>query len=302
MFLSNKKLNVLSVDGGGMLGKGVALYCMLYEQSVGKKFGDLFSAFAGTSTGAIIAALFAEGYTAEDVYDLNDKHLHDIFKKRYLWTPVACPTYDNSELKELLQDKLKGSMDMFTKPVFIPVTSSKGFVKEKIFDKGDVGFPKWKAVLASTSAPTYFYPVDRQWFDGGVHANNPADCLESGLYGTELQDKFRMLSFATGGEMLDRELKPSMSLVDWAGYITGGWVTGAGEASSYRCWKHIGIENFERIFPDYGKEVKMDDLKSIEFVEDVWKKTFYSTFAQTKSFLSGTYDPDMSSYLKWKNS
>lgn len=302
MIISRKMINTLSVDGGGMLGLGVALYCMKYEQMTGKKFSSNFGAFAGTSTGALIASLFAEGYSAEEVYEMYDKNLKGIFKKRYIFNPVACPTYDNTLLKELLQDKLKGNMSDFKVPIFIPATSSMGFVKEKIFDRGDKDFPKWKAVLASTSAPTYFYPVDQRWMDGGIFANNPSDCLEAGLCGTELQGKFRVLSFATGGEMVDKVLKNSMGVLDWAKYIMGGWITGAGESSSYRCYNHIGLENFERIFPDYGENIQMDDLKKLGFVEDVWEKTFNISFQQTKDFLSGTYDPDNSSYLKWKNS
>lgn len=302
MFINEKRYNTLSIDGGGMMGKGVALYCMQYEQLTGKKFGSNFKAFAGTSTGAIVAAMLAEGYSAHEIYELYDKHIEKIFKKRYLWNPLACPTYDNTELKELLKDKLYGNMSDFSVPIFITATSSKGFVKEKIFDRGDSLMPKWKAVLASTSAPTFFYPVDRQWMDGGVHANNPSDCLEAGLVGTELEGKFRVLSFATAGEMMDRDLSPNMGVVDWAKYITGGWVTGAGEASSYRCYKHIGLENFERIFPAYDREVKMDNLDDLGFVEKVWDKTFTSTFYQTKGFLEGNYDSDKSSYLKWKNS
>ena len=108
---------------------------------------------------------------------------------------------------------MKGNMSDFKVPIFIPATSSMGFVKEKIFDRGDKDFPKWKAVLASTSAPTYFYPVDQRWMDGGIFANNPSDCLEAGLCGTELQGKFRVLSFATGGEMVDKVLKNYLRLL-----------------------------------------------------------------------------------------
>ena len=297
-----KMYNALSVDGGGALGKGVALWMMRYEQYTGKKFGTLFSAFAGTSTGAIIVAMLNEGYSAHEIYDLYDKHLDGIFKKRYLWNPVACPVYDNSELEKLLKEKLKGNVGDWKKPIFIPVTKSTGFVKEKVFDLGDKDMPKWKAVLASTSAPTFFYPVDETYMDGGIWANAPQACLQAGLVGTEYEKKTRILSFATGGEMIDKVLKRSMGLVDWAKYLTNSWITGAGEGASYICWNNIGIDNFERIFPDYGKEVKMDDLDSVPFVESVWDKTFQQTFNQTKGFLEGCYNPSDSCYLKWKNS
>lgn len=300
--INSKRYNVLSVDGGGALGKGVALWMMNYEQVTGKKFGTLFLAFAGTSTGAIIVAMLNDGYSAHDIYELYDKHLHKIFKKRWLWNPLACPTYDNTELKELLQDKLKGNMSDFKSPMFIPVTKSTGFVKEKVFDLGDTDMPKWKAVLASTSAPTYFYPVDKTYMDGGIWANAPHACLQAGLVNSEYDKNYRLLSFATGGEMMDKVLSNGMGVVDWAKYLTGGWITGAGEGASYQTYKNIGIDNFERIFPDYGKEVKMDDLDAMGFVERVWNDTFKETYGQTKAFLEGNYDPSKSCYLKWKNS
>lgn len=55
-----KKLTI-SVSGGGALGIGpLAFMCRLESDLRGKKLADISYAYAGTSTGAIIAAGLAE--------------------------------------------------------------------------------------------------------------------------------------------------------------------------------------------------------------------------------------------------
>src|SRR6202044_118558 len=73
---------VLSLDGGGAKGfytLGVlkeveaAVDCPLY-----KRFDLIF----GTSTGAIIAALIALGYTIDDIHDLYKAHVPTVMRQR----------------------------------------------------------------------------------------------------------------------------------------------------------------------------------------------------------------------------
>jgi len=65
----------ISVNGGGALGIGPLAFMCRLEQDTGKKLGDLAVAFAGTSTGAIIAAGLDEGYSAHDLFDLYKDNL-----------------------------------------------------------------------------------------------------------------------------------------------------------------------------------------------------------------------------------
>ena len=105
-----KKQLCLSVEGGGALGIGPLAFMCRMEQDLGKKISDLTSAFAGTSTGAIIAACLAEGMSAHEVFDLYRSNLKKIFTK-YSWykrLQPKCPTYDNTNLKKLLRNNLKG--------------------------------------------------------------------------------------------------------------------------------------------------------------------------------------------------
>ena len=74
----------ISVNGGGALGIGpLAFMCRLESDPafVGQTIFKRSSAFAGTSTGAIIAACLAEGKSAHDTFELYRKNLKKIFTK-----------------------------------------------------------------------------------------------------------------------------------------------------------------------------------------------------------------------------
>ena len=279
--------NVLSIDGGGVYGLGVARFILEYEKLTGQKFADKFKAFSGTSTGSIIAAMLCEGFTGEQIYTLYKENLKKIFSAPWYYkiNPFV-PKYDNTYLANLLRNNLHGNMNEFTKPIFIPVSCSLGD-QEKIFDKGDCDFPKWKAVLCSTSAPTYFHPIDNMYMDGGLFLNNPCAALQAGLIGTELDKNYRMLSLGTGGSTIGRLLNPNMTLVDWGKYILNEWVAKAGESSSYMVKKNIGDSNFMRLKPiltdatNYG----MDDLTKLDEIENIWLNIFNESIVNLNSFI-----------------
>ena len=74
----------LSINGGGALGIGPLAFMERLESDVGKKLGDVAVAFAGMSTGSIIAAGLDEGLSAHDLYKLYIENLKKIFTK-YSW-------------------------------------------------------------------------------------------------------------------------------------------------------------------------------------------------------------------------
>lgn len=88
---TGKKKIILAIDGGGM--RGTITLAMLaeledqLEQKYGKKISshDLFDMFVGTSTGAIIAAGLAVGYSAKELLEekkLYSKLLPEAFGKK----------------------------------------------------------------------------------------------------------------------------------------------------------------------------------------------------------------------------
>lgn len=286
----SRKIRVCSIDGGGIWGYGVARYMMEYEKKTGKKFGSMFDAFAGTSTGAIISAMLSEGYSGTEIYEMYKTEGKKIFKKYpwYKWMWKGVPKYDNSHLQRLLKELLPGNMEDFKKPVFIPVTKTVGN-RDKVFDVGDE-FPKWKAVLASTSAPTFFKPLDDIYIDGGLWMNNPSSVLIAGLKGMDFfdeDDEIKMVSFATSCYREERgDEVDDMSLLGWAEYMIDN-CTGSGEGSTYITRQFLGRENVMRIKPALkdGEGASMDNISKMPMMEKVWLREFDATNTNLKNFM-----------------
>lgn len=90
-----------------LFGIGPLKFLTRLEEDLGKKICNISCAYAGTSTGSIIAAGLNEGYSAHELFDLYKNNLKKIFTK-YSWykrLDPKCPTYDNANLKKLLKDK-----------------------------------------------------------------------------------------------------------------------------------------------------------------------------------------------------
>lgn len=113
---------ILSVSGGGILGVGPAQFLKRLEASIGRSCQDMFQAFGGTSTGAIIAAACDQGVPASRIVELYKEKGSSIFKG-WSWKDKLAnlnkplPKYDNSELKELLKELLPGKCSRFPKDI-----------------------------------------------------------------------------------------------------------------------------------------------------------------------------------------
>ena len=270
----------ISVNGGGALGIGpLAMMCRI-EQDTGKKLGDIAVAFAGTSTGAIIAAGLNEGYSAQELYNLYRKNLKKIFTK-YSWykrLQPKCPTYDNSYLKKLLEEKFPGKVGDWKKPIFIPTTHTNGDSVEKVWDLGDSQVSKSFAVLTSTAAPTYFDVVmdgEQSYADGGLWANSSIAVLNAGLKRSAYLGKLRILSFNTGMDH-PNTLSGNQTLVGWGEYLLNEWIGRAGKSNDYEVIADLGLENVAIASPWTDKKFKMDDVSdsTLNKIEDIWN-TYY---------------------------
>ena len=283
----------ISVNGGGALGIGPLAFMCRLEQDTGKKLGDLAVAFAGTSTGAIIAAGLDEGYSAHDLFDLYKNNLPKIFTK-YPWykrMTAGCPTYDNSYLTKLLKAKFNGTMEQFKKPIFIPTTHTNGKSVEKVWDLGDKGVDKWFAVLTSTAAPTYFDCVQKDgenYVDGGMWSNDAIAVLNAGLKRSAYGKSLRILSFNTGMDT-PNTLKGNQTLIGWAEYIFKEWVARAGKSNLYEVTADLGTENVACASPACNKHLDMDDTssKNLDKVIGIWTDYYESNREYFKSFVLG---------------
>lgn len=283
----------ISINGGGALGIGPLAFMCRLEQDTGKKLGDLAVAFAGTSTGAIIAAGLDEGYSAHDLFDLYKDNLPKIFTK-YPWykrMTAGCPTYDNSFLKKMLQEKFKGTMDQFKKPIFIPTTHTNGKSVEKVWDLGDKGVEKAFAVLTSTAAPTFFDCVikdGQSYSDGGLWGNDPIAVLNAGLKRSSYGRDLRILSFNTGMET-PNTLKGNQTLLGWGKYLLSEWVARAGKSNAYEVAADLGSDNVAVASPECSKKIDMDDTssKTLDKVIGIWTDYYEAHKDYFRKFVLG---------------
>ena len=287
----------IAISGGGALGIGPLQFMRRLEADLGMSLADAGFAFAGTSTGSIVAAGLCSGMSAAQLYDLYKNNLKAIFTKvsaaRILTKNYY--RYDNANLKKLLQQNFRYKMYEFKKPIYIPATFMNGDSVEKVWDRGDGMTDQWFAVLSSCSAPTYFEPVNRTkdgkkeiYCDGGMWSNDPIMVLESGLNKVpEFKGNYKILSFNTGMRHPNKA-PDDMSIIGWGKYILEEWVARTGRSGFFQAQANIGKENVYRVVPEVDKKYAMDDLTIIDKVSDIWDKLYNEIGAEVLAFFKST--------------
>ncbi|MDQ0864791.1 patatin-like phospholipase family protein [Arthrobacter globiformis] len=214
-FLSDgKPKRILSLDGGGLrgilslgiLGKIEGLLRERHGGGNDFRLCHYFDLIAGTSTGAIIAAALAQGWT---VGELTDKYFslgRRVFERGLIRQILLRAKYDEqslvAELKDVFgADTTLGGPKLLTGLLIVikrldsgspwPVSNNphgRYFVAADNGRMGNGDYPLWQVVRASTAAPSYFEPetisitggrnvspVTGSFIDGGVSPfNNPA--------------------------------------------------------------------------------------------------------------------------------
>ena len=192
---------ILTIDGGGIRGAMSVEILAKIESIVAKKKGDTLSDYfdyiAGTSTGAILAAGLAMGWSVDKLRRFYENHGDAMFDKAWLIRRHRYK-YDDAALSELMQreigadvtlnsDKLKTLLMMVMRNATTdspwPV-SNNPYAKYNDPAREDNNglIPLWQLVRASTAAPVYFPPEcvkigskEFLFVDGGVTCyNNPA--------------------------------------------------------------------------------------------------------------------------------
>lgn len=257
---------------------------------MGKKVSAISHAYAGTSTGAIIAAGLDEGYSAHDLFELYKGNLKKIFTK-YSWykrVQPKCPTYDNSNLIKILKDKFKGEVSDWKKPIYIPTTCTNGASVEKVWDLGD-SVDKWFAILTSTAAPTYFdcvYDEEKNcYIDGGMWKNCPMDVLNAGLMKSGWKN-YKILNLDTGMTTPNTE-SGNKTLLGWAEYLMSDWIARTSYSGLYECKSIIGEQNVFHASPSHSKKIKMDktDDETLDEVISIWTDYYEANRQQILDFV-----------------
>lgn len=205
----NKKIRILSLDGGGI--KGVITSVLL--NNIEKMFQvennnpdyrlvDDFDMVVGTSTGAIITALLLMNdcngnlkYSTDDIVNLYMTEGSKIFKQDF-WYKIKTifglfgakyqsDSYESLLLKYFSDSKLS---DLNKPSIITSYDTNKRkcvlFKQHHAIKNKSSDFYIREIVKASSSAPIYFTPTKMCSFsgdeysliDGGIYANNPAMC------------------------------------------------------------------------------------------------------------------------------
>lgn len=195
---------ILALDGGGVRGvvsvEVLARIEALLRERTGRpdlRLGDWFDLIAGTSTGAITAALLALGYAVDDVRrfyrdeavalfepaPVRDRlhHRYDAgpFARRLRHVFGADTTLGSDRLRTLLLLVLRNATT--DSPWFL-TNNPKAKFNDPSMPGCNLDVPLWRLVRASAAAPTYFEPevieVGTKRFvfsDGALTGyNNPA--------------------------------------------------------------------------------------------------------------------------------
>lgn len=177
-----RKNLALAIDGGGIRGTMVAQALAVVEAAEGVSFAERACLTAGTSTGSIISAALSVGLPAERIHRLYRDLAATIFPQSF-WSKIwpnywllKRYRYSNrpliDALKAYLGEKTMGELDEERprKDLVIVlrdlVENRPRFVKP--YKAAYADWPIWKAVLASSTVPTYFPVVDGRYIDGGV--------------------------------------------------------------------------------------------------------------------------------------
>ncbi len=183
---SFRKHVAIAIDGGGIRGVIVTRALTMLEDELGLPIYEIARLYAGTSTGSIIAIGLATGMTALEIHELYLTLGESIFSKswRTFFFPFTRYRYPAEPLQEALRNQFgdRKMGDFWSKEsltltdvvvtTFDALANTTRFIKPWKLQYQD--WPVAKAVLASSSVPTYFPPVDGRYVDGGVGSySNP---------------------------------------------------------------------------------------------------------------------------------
>jgi len=168
----------IAIDGGGIRGVVVTRALAMLEDYLGQNVHDIFRLVAGTSTGSIISAGIGAGISARQMHELYSELGDMAFNKSwryYLW-PLTRYRYPYEPLKDLFKQYVgeltMGDFWASDLPTDVVITAfdlqenRTRFIKS--WKEAYKNWPVIKAVLASSSVPTYFPVVEGRYVDGGV--------------------------------------------------------------------------------------------------------------------------------------
>lgn len=267
-------VRILSLDGGGI--RGLACIRMLreIERQTGRPIYDLFDLIVGTSSGGVLAL----GLSARMSLDRLEQVFGEIrenFRDTSVWLAevkrVVVGISHDTEVAEMnlrrafTDDKRLRDLPRAPFTAVLATSSTREPLQPFLFRtyelQKSVGTPSllegtsdarvWEAARATSSAPTFFVPVNigqKQYVDGAIIANNPSAVAlaeASVLFPTLPIEVFVCIGT---GRARDREWK-AVGFAQWASklfdltmssdltHLLIGTILSSGEGQSQRYWR-----------------------------------------------------------------
>jgi patatin-like phospholipase/acyl hydrolase len=274
---------ILSIDGGGIRG---IIPARLLERLEIHKPGLVqdFDLFAGTSTGAVLAAGFAYGFQPRFLRQMYQGFGEEVFADS-LWDDLRDlkyligADYSIENLKSLLERVIgETTLGDLQKKVLIATFDLKDETRDppswkpKFFhnypeEGGDDQLRLVDVVLRSAAAPVYF-PMYQGYIDGGVAAINPSTCALAQAFHEGILD-VRLLSIGTGkNPRYLEQLDADWGIYQWGLNLVDMVMDGGSEVADYQCRQILGDQYF-RIQPQLPQPIGMDEWQSVDELIDI---------------------------------
>ncbi|GAB1468829.1 CBASS cGAMP-activated phospholipase [Candidatus Cloacimonadota bacterium] len=179
------KFQILSLDGGGILGLYTALVLAGFEKDHGVRIQDCFDLIVGTSTGGILALGLGAGFSPQELVEFYLQEGPKIFRRYRGLRHIFLSKFRQRDLELAIKKRL-GDIELGSSSNRL-VIPSYDYDSENIYlfktphhvdYRRDHEVPMWKVALATSAAPTYFkicrYVNGTRMIDGGLWANNPS--------------------------------------------------------------------------------------------------------------------------------
>jgi hypothetical protein len=274
----NRQRRILSIDGGGIRGLIPATLLAALERATGAPARDHFDFVTGTSTGAILAAGVAAGFSGDQLASLYRRRGPELFRQvpvlSLLRRIVRGQLYDVARLRGMIAEELgdRAGWRVNDVPGDIMVTAKAlddghpwYFVKDRPGENaGRTGkLSLVDCVTASAAAPTYFAPWPIEGIgllvDGGTGvAGNPVyqACVEAFEYtGSYRPEDTIVVSLGTG-RFLERR-RPTW-LWPWVEWVLSELLRSPGEQQTELVERHYGAARFYRIDARLPRDIPLD--------------------------------------------
>lgn len=273
-----RKNLAIAIDGGGIRGVIVTKALSMLEDAIGGSLHKFARLVAGTSTGSIISAALGAGISASKIHQLYLEFGENVFKKswRTFFWPLTRYRYTHKSLEEALRHHLGDRImsDYWTQdpPTDVIITAydlienRPRFIKSWKSEYKD--WPVVKAILASSSVPTYFPTVDGRFVDGGigVYANPCYLAAYEILFTLKWTlEETTLISLGTGRD--PQAIKPGQpdlfSAWDWINPILDAFLVSAGDQQVHFVKNFFPSLDFRRFQVNLDQSIEMDDPAAI---------------------------------------